>query len=144
MLGSLIPAKFRAALYYLGTLVTGVLGIALVFGAITSKDADSVTQAVTGLLALLGGTAPTALAAIKTTQQISNGTLAPSAVQTTVQGLQQVNAEFGNLTSAVTTGLAQVQAQAAAVLGNVGVVPSPLVQQFLGQPDVAATAPARP
>lgn len=68
--------KLRQSLYFGGSIVTGILGIALIWGGIDAGAADNINSIVSGLVSLLGGTAPTAVAGAKVNQQRKDGTLA--------------------------------------------------------------------
>jgi hypothetical protein len=68
--------KFRQTIYYIGTLISGVIGIALLWGGISSGSADSIQQIVAGVVSLLGAGAP-AIAAKKVDTQRKDGTFDP-------------------------------------------------------------------
>lgn len=68
-------AKLRQTLYFGGSIVTGILGIALIWGGIDAGAADNLNSIFSGLVTLLGGTAPTAVAGAKVKEQRKDGTL---------------------------------------------------------------------
>ncbi|AIS73773.1 holin [Mycobacterium phage SemperFi] len=117
--------KFRQTLYYLGTIVPGVLGIALIWGGIDAGAAQNLGDIIAGALNLIGATAP-ATAAVKVNQQRKDGTLTSSAVDQVINGVQAViekqqsaQAELDKVKDAVT--------------GVINVIPGldPLVQQAI-------------
>ena len=65
--------KLRQTLYYLGTLITGGLGILVLYGAIDQGAADHLGGIVTGIVALFGAAAP-AVAANQVNKQRKDGT----------------------------------------------------------------------
>ena len=73
--------KVAQTIYQIGTVVTGLLGVALIWGGIDSHTADAVNSIVAGLGTLLGGTLPSATAAVRTNRQIKDGTLGSPADQ---------------------------------------------------------------
>jgi hypothetical protein len=118
--------KFRQALYYLGTIVPGVLGLALIWGGIDQGAADNLGSIIAGVLAMLGATAP-ATAAVKVNQQRKDGTLddlSPSeqvakSVQSVIEAQVSANSEAEKVK--------QVISGAVATVSGLG----PLVQQIL-------------
>lgn len=118
--------KIRESLYYIGTIIPGVLGLALVWGGIDAGAAEHIGDVIAGALALLGATAP-ATAAVKVNQQRKEGvfdTVAPvDAVVKNVQAVIEAQA-------AATADLERVKT---AVTSAVGVVPGigPLAQQVI-------------
>lgn len=82
--------KIRQTIYQLGTVLTGVLGIALVWGGIDAGSAQNIDSIVQGLIALLGSGA-SGLAATVTKEQRKDGTLEPkSPLEQILRGAQQV------------------------------------------------------
>ena len=81
--------KLRETLYYLGTLVPGALGIALIWGGIDAGAANSIGDILAGALNLIGAVAP-ATAAVKVNQQRKDGTLTASPVEQVAKGVEQV------------------------------------------------------
>ncbi|BBC43569.1 holin [Mycobacterium phage VC3] len=81
--------KIRETLYYVGTLVPGILGIALIWGGIDAGAAANVGDIVAGALNLIGATAP-ATAAVKVNRQRKDGTLTASPVEQVTKGVEQV------------------------------------------------------
>ncbi|QGJ88763.1 holin [Mycobacterium phage Yecey3] len=65
--------KIRQSLYLVGTIVSGIVGIALVWGGIDAGAAANIDQIITGLGALVGGGA-NAAAATKVASQRKDGT----------------------------------------------------------------------
>ena len=120
-----MSSKIRQTLYYLGTIIPGVIGIALIWGGIDSGVADNISQLVVGVLSLLGAGAP-ATAAVKVSQQRKDGTLDSSPVEAVVKN---VNAII-NAQAEATADLEKVKQ---AVTGAVGVIPGigPLAQQVI-------------
>ncbi|AZS08214.1 holin [Mycobacterium phage IronMan] len=123
--------KVRQTIYYLGTIVPGVLGIALVWGGIDAGAANSIGDIIAGALALIGASAP-ATAAVQVGKQRKDGTLATSAVEQVTKGVEQViaardaaQAEVERVTQAVGGVLGDVQRAAEAI--NLG----PLASQIL-------------
>jgi drug/metabolite transporter (DMT)-like permease len=118
--------KLRESLYYLGTIITGVLGVALVWGGIDAGAAENIGDILAGFLALIGASAP-AVAAKKVSEQRKDGTLdvvspadaVVNGVQAVIQQTVSANAELERVKNAVTAA--------------VGVVPGigPLAQQVI-------------
>ena len=120
--------KIAQTLYALGTVVTGIVSTVLIWGGISAESAAGITQAIAGLLTLLGGTAVTTTAGIRVTKQRADGTFDEPA--------NPVDQVLGGLTA-----IADAKAQAAAdydrvtqaatdVLGQVPVL-GPLAQQVI-------------
>lgn len=65
-------AKLRQTYYYFGSIVTGAIGILLVFNGISAGTAGHITEILTGFGALLGAGAP-ALAGKKVGEQLKEG-----------------------------------------------------------------------
>lgn len=107
--------KARQTLYLGGTIVTGIIGIALLWGGIDSTTANSVNQIVGGLGVLLGGTS-SAVAAAKTGQQRKDGTfdqLSPAdaiinALPAVLDAKAQAEADIQRVTEAARDALGQV------------------------------------
>ena len=81
--------KARQIVYYIGTLVPGLLGLALIFGGIEAGAAENLEAIVAGFLNLLGASAP-ATAAVKVRQQRKDGTLTGSPAEQVTRGVEQV------------------------------------------------------
>lgn len=81
--------KVRETLYYLGTVIPGILGIALIWGGIDAGAAESIQSILVGALNLIGAAAP-ATAAVKVRQQRKDGTLSASPVEQVTKGVEQV------------------------------------------------------
>jgi hypothetical protein len=99
--------KVAQSIYLGGTVVSGIVGIALLWGGISSDAANSLNQIIGGLGVLLGGGAANATAAVRTGKQIQNGTLgsapadtAINAIQQTVQDAQTANADVDRVIQA--------------------------------------------
>ncbi|QHB37950.1 holin [Mycobacterium phage Cintron] len=118
--------KLRETLYYLGTIVPGVIGIALIWGGIDAGSAESIGDIIVGFLSLLGASAP-AVAAKKVNEQRKDGTLEPQApVDQVVNGVNAILEAQARAQSE----LARVQnvvAGAASVIPGVG----PLAAQVI-------------
>lgn len=105
-----MSSKFRQSFYYLTTIISGFLGIALLYGGISADGANSVSELVAGLAGLLGATGP-ALAAAKTREQRVTGVLDSDPAAQVANALKQVNDQAN---------AARAQAEAVkAVLSNV-------------------------
>ncbi|QTF81434.1 holin [Mycobacterium phage TarsusIV] len=123
--------KVRQTIYYLGTLVPGVLGIALIWGGIDAGAADNLGDIIAGVLNLIGAGAP-ATAAVKVNSQRKDGTLSASPVEQATKAVEQVlaardaaQAQVDQVTQAVGSVLNDVQLAANAV--NLG----PLAAQII-------------
>lgn len=104
--------RIAQTIYALGTLVTTIVGIALLWGGIDAGTADSIGQIVGGIGVLIGGTPVTATAAVRTTKQINNGTLGSPADQI-VNGITAIAATKAQAEADI----AKVTQTAQAVLG---------------------------
>lgn len=69
-----MSAKLRQSFYYLSTIVTGVIGLGLLYGGLSAGLADHVTEVLAGIGGLLGATGP-ALAGAKVKEQRREGVL---------------------------------------------------------------------
>lgn len=102
--------RIRQSIYYLGTVISGVIGIALLWGGLSAGVADHANQIVAGLVALLGGAAP-AVAAKTVSKQISEGKFeAHSPADQVIEGINAVvaarsaaQAEIDRVKDAVTS-----------------------------------------
>ncbi|AEJ93310.1 holin [Mycobacterium phage EricB] len=118
--------QVRQTLYYLGTIVPGVLGIALIWGGIDAGAANNIGLIVSGALNILGAGAP-ATAAVTISKQRKDGTLTGSPVESVVKGVEQVLAAH----QAAQEEVEQVrQAIESAVTGAVPAL-GPLAQQVI-------------
>ncbi|AOT24666.1 holin [Mycobacterium phage Stasia] len=118
--------KLRETLYYLGTIVPGVLGIALIWGGIDAGAANSIGDILAGAFALLGASAP-AVAAKKVHEQRKDGTLEPQApVDQIVNSVQAVLEAQAKAT-------AEVERVKQVVTGAINVIPGlgPLASQAI-------------
>lgn len=132
--------KVRQTIYYLGTLVPGILGIALIWGGIDAGAAQNIGDIIAGALNLIGAGVP-ATAAITVGKQRKDGTLATSPVEQVTKGIEAVvaarnaaQAEVDKVTTAVGGVLNDVQAAANAV--NLGPLASQIINgvQAYSQP----------
>lgn len=99
-----MSAKMRQSFYYLSTIVTSIVGLALIYGGISSGLAEHVTTVLAGVGGLLGATGP-ALAGRKVGEQLKDGAFDSSDPVTQV----------ANGVKAVQDQLASARAQAEAV-----------------------------
>lgn len=115
-------SKLAQTIYQLGTVIAGVLGIALIWGGIDAGSAANIGQIIAGITALIPGAA-SGTAAVRVGKQRANGTLDASPVDQVLGGLSAI-------TGAQATA-AEVAAQAAddlakvttAITGAIGGVP---------------------
>lgn len=83
--------KLRQSFYYLTSIITSVVGIALLYGGLKAGTADNITQLLAGLGGLLGATGP-ALAGRKVGEQSKDGTFdSLSPADQISQGAKQLN-----------------------------------------------------
>lgn len=68
-----MSAKLRQSFYYVSTIVTGFIGLGLLYGGLSAGLADHVTEVLAGIGGLLGATGP-ALAGAKVKEQRKDGT----------------------------------------------------------------------
>lgn len=118
--------KFREILYYVGTLIPGLVGLGLVFGAIDQGAAANIGDLVAGLLGLAGAAAP-ATAAVKVRSQRKDGVFDPATPADAVaNGVQQVIA-------AQAAANAEVDKVRNIVSAAVGIIPGlgPLAEQAI-------------
>lgn len=108
--------KIRQTVYRLGVIVSSVLGIALIWGGVSQGMADHLNTVMAGLLALLGGGGPAAVAARTVGRQAKDGTFdtlpvaeqAITAIQATIQQATAAQADVTRVTQAVTDALQSV------------------------------------
>lgn len=81
--------RIRQTIYLVGTVISGVIGVALLWGGISTESASSVGQLVAGFVALLGGAAP-AVAAKTVGKQIHNGSFDSDPADQVIKGLEAV------------------------------------------------------
>lgn len=81
--------RIRQSIYLLGTVLSSVTGIALLWGGLSADTAHSVTQLVAGLVALVGGAAP-AVAAKTVGKQINEGAFNSTPADQVIAGVQAV------------------------------------------------------
>lgn len=104
--------RIRQTIYRLGTIASGVLGIALIWGGISQGTADHINTVLAGLVALLSGGAP-AVAARTVTAQTKGGVFdnvppadaAITAIQATIEQAITAQADVQRVTEAVTNAL---------------------------------------
>jgi hypothetical protein len=104
--------KIRQTIYAFGTLISAVLGIALIWGGVNTGTADNANQIIAGLLALLGGGAP-AVAASTVAKQTKAGAFdnvpvaeqAISAIQKTIEKANTAQNDVQRVTQAITDAL---------------------------------------
>lgn len=120
--------RIRQSVYYLGTVVSGILGIALLFHGVSADAAGNINSMVAGLVALLGGSAPAAIAAHNVSKQRKEGTLdfSGSPEQQAVDAINAVSAQA----QAATAALDKVKAAASDVLSTIPVF-GPLAKQVI-------------
>lgn len=110
-----MTTKLRQTLYLVGTIGSGIVGVALLWGGISADTAASLTQVITGLGALLGaGAAGTA--GVTVTRQARDGVLDSNPLDQVLGGLAAI-------TSARDQAAADFDAIAAAVGDQLGSVP---------------------
>ena len=69
--------KIAQSIYFFGTIVSAIIGVALLWGGIDSNTADSVNQIISGVGVLIGGGVPSATAAARVTKQKKDGVFDP-------------------------------------------------------------------
>ncbi|QDP44596.1 holin [Mycobacterium phage NothingSpecial] len=129
--------KVRQSIYHVGTLIPGLVGLAMIWFGLNTDDADSIIQVISGALALFGASAP-AIAAKSVRDQRKDGTLTASPVEQVAKGIEQViavrdaaQAEVDRVTSVVGNVLNDVQLAAQAV--NLGPLASQIINGVLPQ-----------
>ncbi len=118
--------KIRETLYYVGTIIPAILGLAMIWGGIDAGVAANIGDIVAGILALVGATAP-ATAAVKVRQQRKDGTfddVAPA--DAVVKNVQAVIDQAANAA-------AELDKVKNVITGAVNIVPGmgPLAQQLI-------------
>ncbi|QGJ87739.1 holin [Mycobacterium phage BiancaTri92] len=124
--------KVRQSIYHLGTLVPGLVGLAMIWFGLSTDDADSIIQVIAGALALIGAGAP-AVAAKQVKEQRKDGTLgSTNPVDAVAKGVEQVlanaqaaQADVARVNSVIGNVLSDVQLAAQAI--NLG----PLASQII-------------
>ncbi len=104
--------RIRQTIYRLGTVASGILGIALIWGGISQGTADHINTVLAGLIALLSGGAP-AIAARTVKEQTKSGAFdsvppaeqAITAIQATIEQAITAQADVQRVTDAVTQAL---------------------------------------
>ena len=143
--GISMSPKLAQSLYLGGSIVTSVLGIALIWGGIDAGTAANLGQIVGGLVSLLGGTIPTTTAAVRVGKQsVPGGPLDPNAPPpsqaiSAVEGIVAVGQQFQDLISGVSHGINQVQNMATGLAAVTGlnipglVAPGSPVEELLAR-----------
>lgn len=118
--------KLRQSIYYLGTIVPGVLGLALIWGGIDAGAAKNIGDILVGLTSLLGAAAP-ATAAVKVQQQRKDGTL------DNLSPAEQVVKSVQSVIQAQASASSDLELVKQAVAGAVGIIPGigPLASQII-------------
>ena len=104
--------KVRQSIYRLGTAVSALLGLALIWGGISQGTADHINTVLAGLVALLGGIPP-AIAGKTVKEQAKQGAFdsvppaeqAITAIQATIEQAITAQADVQRVTDAVTNAL---------------------------------------
>lgn len=123
-------AKIRQTIYALGTVITGILSIALIWGGIDAGTANNISQIIAGAITLLGGTAVTGVAASVTGKQRKDGTLDTNPVDQVLGGLQAITeatAKAADDLDKITTGITDALGQVPVVGAELG----PVAQQII-------------
>ena len=81
--------RIRQSIYLVGTIISAVVGVALLWGGLTAESANHVSQLVAGLVALLGGAAP-AVAAKTVTKQMNEGRFDENPADQVIKGIEAV------------------------------------------------------
>lgn len=105
--------RVRQTIYRLGTVASGVLGIALIWGGISQGTADHINTVLAGLVALLSGGAP-AVAARTVKEQAKSGAFdsvpvaeqAITAIQATIEQAITAQADVQRVAEAVSSAVA--------------------------------------
>ncbi len=100
--------KIRQSVYLLGTVLSSLIGVIMLWGGIDSGAAEHINEIITGLVALLGAGAP-AIAASTVNKQRKDGTLDSvtpadaviSGVQAVIDAKTQAEAEIDRVKNAV-------------------------------------------
>lgn len=85
--------KIRQSFYYLSSIITSVIGLALLYGGIKTGTASNITEILAGLGGLLGATGP-ALAGKKVGEQVKDGVLASDPTTQIANGIQEVQKQL--------------------------------------------------
>lgn len=124
--------QIRRTIYQLGTVASGVLGIALIWGGISQGTADHINTVLAGLVALLSGGAP-AVAAKTVKEQAKGGVFdavpvaeqAITAIQATIEQAITAQADVQRVAEAVTS------AVSASPVGPVAEAAGDVVEQVI-------------
>lgn len=125
--------KIRQSIYLLGTVVSSLIGVVLLWGGIDAGVAGNLTTVIGGAIALLGAGAP-AVAASTVNKQIKDGTLSSVApADAVISGVQAVISAAQAASDAKTAAEAEVERVKTAVSDIASNVPifGPLTQQVI-------------
>jgi len=128
-----LSPKVAQTVYDIGTIVSGVVGIALIWGGVSADTAQSIDLIVSGLGTLLGGTAPAATAAVRVRSQRADGTLGGNPLDQVANGLQAIVAAettAANIHAQAVSELDRAKQVATSVLGSAPVI-GPLAAQVI-------------
>ncbi|AHG24348.1 holin [Mycobacterium phage Jamie19] len=123
-------SKIAQTIYVAGSVVTGIVGIALIWGGIDAGTADSINQIIGGIGVLVGGSGASTTAAVRITKQVKDGLFdkaapadaAITAIEQTVQAATDASAEVERVKQVASDALGAVVDSAQSNLG-------PLAQQ---------------
>ena len=88
-----MSAKFRQSFYYLSTILTGFIGLALLYGGLSSGAADHITEILAGIGGIIGATGP-AIAGKKVAEQRKGGVLDGNPAEQVAAGMRAVNEQL--------------------------------------------------
>jgi len=122
--------KIAQTIYAAGTIVTSIIGIALIWGGIDAGTANSLNQIIGGVGVLVGGSSVSTTAAVRVTKQAKDGLFtkatpadaAITAIEQTVQAANDASAEVDRVKQAASGALGTALESATSTLG-------PLAQQ---------------
>lgn len=115
-------AKRRELVNYIGFLLTGVLGLALIFGAINQGTADHLELLIGGVLGLAGG-GNQLRTALKIRQQVNNGTFDPAPAVSVQDAFHSINAIKTHVDDVVEQVQAKVSEGVSAIQGAASLIP---------------------
>jgi len=122
-----MSSKVRETIYLGGTVVSGILGILLLWGGIDAGAAENLDQIITGFGVLFGGAGPSAIAAKKVNDQRKDGTFVTvTPVEQVINGVNAVVEAQANAAADIE----RIKKAAADALGRTPVV-GPLTEQIL-------------
>ena len=122
-------SKIAQTIYLGGTVVSGIIGITLIWGGIDAGTADSLNQIIGGIGVLLGGSGAAGTAAVRVNKQRKDGTFdtPPSPADQVIQALPTV---VEQATQAVAE-LDRVKQAATDALGSTVTILGPLAKQAI-------------